>query len=382
MSRPHLGLTWDHPRGREALRAAAARAGGLIEWRVQPLEGFESAPIAELAAAHDLLVLDHPHIGEAVAEDAILPLDALFPADLLEAWRRRTVGRALDSYVWGGRLFALPLDVAAQVMARRPDRIPKAPDGWDEVVALSHRQSVAPCLAGPHAVLTWMAIAASLGGRPGGEDLAADDPAREALAILRELYDRAPRATRGMNPIALLEHVASGEGPDLAPLVFGYVTYAAPGPGRLAFSDAPRGEGTARGSVLGGTGIALTRRAEPDRALLDHLAWLMEKATQIGFVSVHAGQPSARGAWESPEVNAAAGGFYLDTLRTVAGALVRPRFDGYVAFQTTASERLRDALAAGEPADATIAALRGLWRAARGKARGDLDDPPSRTGRS
>ena len=381
MSRAHLGLTWDHPRGREALRAAA-RAGGLIEWRVQPLEGFESAPIAELATAHDLLVLDHPHVGEAVAEDVIVPLDALFPADRIEAWRRRTVGRALDSYVWGGRLYALPLDVAAQVMVRRPDRVPQAPDSWDEVVALSHQQPVAPCLAGPHAILMWIAIVASLGGEPGGEDLVADDPARAALAILRELHDRAPSATHGMNPIALLEHMASGEGPDLVPLVFGYVTYAAPSPGRLAFSDAPCGNGTTRGSVLGGTGIALTRRAEPDRALLDHLAWLMEEATQTGLIPAHAGQPSARAAWESAEVNAATGGFYRDTLRTIDGALVRPRFDGYVAFQTAASARLREALASGESADATIAALRGLWRDLRAAARGDLDDPSSRTGRS
>ena len=52
---PHYkALTWDHPRGYRALRDAAsevAPAQGLsIHWDKQPLEGFESHPIADLCA--------------------------------------------------------------------------------------------------------------------------------------------------------------------------------------------------------------------------------------------------------------------------------------------------------------------------------------------
>lgn len=43
-------LTWNHPRGYNALAAAAARpelaeSGLAIAWDKQPLEGFESHPI-------------------------------------------------------------------------------------------------------------------------------------------------------------------------------------------------------------------------------------------------------------------------------------------------------------------------------------------------
>ncbi|MCJ7872787.1 enoyl-CoA hydratase-related protein [Phaeobacter sp. J2-8] len=38
----YLGLTWDHPRGFNAL-AAAEKNGGPVHWDVQPLEGFETA---------------------------------------------------------------------------------------------------------------------------------------------------------------------------------------------------------------------------------------------------------------------------------------------------------------------------------------------------
>ena len=79
------GLTWDHPRGYVALAAAAAKTAAegraVVAWSKQPLEGFESHPIAELAARYDLLVLDHPHIGEAVEADCLVPLEALFTAD-------------------------------------------------------------------------------------------------------------------------------------------------------------------------------------------------------------------------------------------------------------------------------------------------------------
>ena len=53
------GLTWDHPRGFNALAAAALEIAprGLLRWVKQPLEGFESHPIADLAARFDLIVL-------------------------------------------------------------------------------------------------------------------------------------------------------------------------------------------------------------------------------------------------------------------------------------------------------------------------------------
>ena len=65
----HQSPTWDHPRGFAALAAtaehAAAEGRPVVAWSKQPLEGFESDPIADLAARFNLLVLDHPHIGEA-----------------------------------------------------------------------------------------------------------------------------------------------------------------------------------------------------------------------------------------------------------------------------------------------------------------------------
>ena len=87
------GLTWNNPRGFNALAAAARQVAprGLLNWDKQPLEGFESHPIGDLAARFDLIVIDHPHIGEAVALCCLRALDEVFcPKELADwgAWLR------------------------------------------------------------------------------------------------------------------------------------------------------------------------------------------------------------------------------------------------------------------------------------------------------
>lgn len=362
------GLTWDHPRGYRALEAAAERdPDKVIAWARQPLEGFESHPIADLASRYDLLVLDHPHIGEAIAENCLQPIEDFFSGTEIEAWAAGTIGSALDSYRWDTRHYALPLDVATQVMARDPERVPDAPDTWDDVLRVSTRHQLALSLAGPHAILTFFSLCLSLGEEPGGEDLVSDAVALEAFGRIRHLRERAPAGSEKLNPIGLIEAIANRSGIALVPLVFGYVNYAAAAPGRhaVAFSEAPRIAARGRrGSVLGGTGIGITARARPDAALLDRLRWLMSAEAQTGFIPAHDGQPSARAAWQSAGVNRAWDGFYRATIATTESAWVRPRFAGYIAFQTAASAILRQALETAAPPAVALAEIRTHWRAA------------------
>ncbi|MEM8822772.1 MAG: carbohydrate ABC transporter substrate-binding protein [Pseudomonadota bacterium] len=374
------GLTWDHPRGYDALaeaarRADVGRAEPLISWDKQPLEGFESAPIADLCARYDLVVLDHPHIGEAVAEGCLRSLEDLFSAAQIAEWEAQTVGPALGSYRWAGRHWALPLDVATQVMARRADKIAEPPGDWDSVEDIAASQPVALSLGGPHAFLTLISMAAGQEHVVGGDDMLPDDVALACLARLRRLAAKAPRGTETLNPIGLLDAMGNGDGIALIPLIFGYVTYARPGHTKhaLAFSDAIRWAG-GKGGVLGGTGIAFSARATPAPDLVEHIAWLMRPETQTAFIPDNGGQPSARPAWQSDAVNAAWAGFYRDTLQTAEHALLRPRFDGFPTFTNAAAEDLRAALASGADEMTILKALRDRWRAARTKARGDLDD--------
>lgn len=374
------GLTWDHPRGYDALaeaarRVNAGRAEPLILWDKQPLEGFESAPITDLCAKYDLVVLDHPHIGEAVAAGCLVPLEEVFAPQELTDWAAQTVGPAFRSYGWEGLHWALPLDVATQVMARRADLLPDGPDDWDAVEALATQGKVALSLGGPHAFLNLISTAAGQGAVIGGDNMLPDAVALPALARLQRLAALAPDGSAGLNPIALLEAMARSDRIALVPLIFGYVTYARSGhaPHPICFSDSLT-EAAGLGGVLGGTGIAMSRRARIGPEIKAHLRDLLSVAVQTDLFPAFGGQPSARAAWHSKAVNADAGHFYANTLRTAESALLRPRFDGFPTFCNTASALIRADFAKRTPPQRTLTALRGLWRDARAQARGSLDD--------
>lgn len=363
----YVGLTWDHPRGRHALERSAHRVGDgdTLRWEAQPLEGFESAPIDELAARYDLLVLDHPHLGDALSTGALVPVDTLFPPERVAAWRHDAVGPSIASYELDGHLWALPLDAATQVSARDPERVPDAPATWDDAIALAERGRVATSLAGPHAFLSLCSIAVSLGDDDaGGRRLFAPQIGRAAFDILARLSAHAPAGTAGLNPIGLLERMQRRRDVDYIPLVYGYVTYSS---ATLAFGPPPRAGGRI-GSTIGGTGIAVTRRTAPSPALLAHLEWLLDPHTQRTVIAADDGQPSARAAWTDPAVDAAAHGFYSATLDTLEQSWVRPRLPGYIAFQSAASALVRDALADERDGGAVIDELEGRFQVLRAAA--------------
>ena len=73
------GMTWDHPRGYAPLVEGSRRwkelSGVEIHWDRRSLQDFEAFPVAELARQYDLMIIDHPHVGQAVREACLLPLD-------------------------------------------------------------------------------------------------------------------------------------------------------------------------------------------------------------------------------------------------------------------------------------------------------------------
>jgi multiple sugar transport system substrate-binding protein len=365
---PYRGLTWDHPRGYTAL---AASGGALIAWDRQPLAGFETHPIADLCARYDLVVLDHPHVGEAVAQACLQPLEALFDAAEIAALEADSIGPSLASYRYAGRHWALPLDAASQVMAFRADLIDDAaPTLWSEVLALAEQVPIALSLAGPHAALSFQSIAAAFAATPADPAQFVDEDAGlVALDILARIAARMPVTAWPLNPIELLHRMATSDDIALCPLVYGYVNYATPtdpAAKPIAFADAPRGTAGGRpGSTLGGTGIGISTRCAVTPELLDHLRWLMGAEVQTRFIPQHDGQPSRRAAWADEAVNARWGGFYRATAATLEQAHLRPRHDGAIAFQTAASSMIRRALVDGTPHRALLDAMQAAYTASR-----------------
>ena len=215
-------------------------------------------------------------------------------------------------------------------MAARSDLLQGAPPPttWDEVVALSKASGkVALSLAGPHAVLSYLSIAAALGEPPAERDpdlLVSPDMGRRVYEILVELAMLGPQSVRAKNPIGILGHMAGNDDVALCPLVYGYVNYAAPDSGRpLRFSNAPRAVAGGRpGSTLGGTGIGISRRCAVTPELTRHLRVADERRRRRAeFIPAHDGQPSRRSAWADASVNARWGDFYRNTSDTLEARL-------------------------------------------------------------
>jgi multiple sugar transport system substrate-binding protein len=365
------GITWDHPRGYAALAElerldaeADTRYGAApvpLTWDRQPLAGFESGPIADLAGRYDLLVVDHPGLGAAMP--TLHPLDELFSPSELAALAAVAVGQSAGSYRYAGHQWALPLDAAAQICVVRPDLMGgrPAPATWQEVAAAAREVPFTLVLGGPHALLTLLAICAAQGappvaeagdGSPAGgfaDDAAARDAVLIALALLADVCARIDVALAAGDPIDVLEAMASGDAPACAPLAYGYVTYSEPGrrPHLLAACDAPAWRPGGRpGSVLGGTGVAVSRRVAGGDipAARAHLRRLVAGPVQAELVPRAGGQPALRTAWESDVVNAACGDFYRRTRATLDQAWIRPRFAGWIAFQNHGSAAVRSGL--------------------------------------
>jgi multiple sugar transport system substrate-binding protein len=229
-------------------------------------------------------------------------------------------------------------------MAYRPDRS-SAVQTWGEIVAEARKGGVALSLAGPHAALTFLSICAALGEPPAVRDpkiLVGEEIGAAAFDLMAQVFSYAERSLLGLNPIGILAHMATHDDVRLCPLVYGYVNYTRQG---IKFADAPKAYGI--GSTLGGTGIGISTRCEVTPELLTHLRWLMSLSAQQNFIPTHDGQPSLRAAWHDTGVNAAWGDFYSATAQTLESAYVRPRYSGYIAWQTQASAYLRDALDTG-----------------------------------
>lgn len=348
-------MTWSHPRGYAPMLACSRlwkdETGIEVAWDRRSLQDFESFPVEELARAYDLIVIDHPHVGQITAEGCLSPLDVKGREAERAAIAAGSVGRSYDSYAWEGRQWAFPIDAAAQVQAFRPDALSSPPAAWAQVVALAREGRVLLPLRPPHSLMCFYTLAANLGHACAVapfDGLIAREAGVATFETLREIAGLVPPECFGMDPIAASERMA-GEGSPFvcAPLLYGYVSYAIAGfrPHRLAFADIPAAGGAGpAGSALGGTGIAVSAFSKQREAATDFAYWIAGAKVQRTAYAASGGQPGHAAAWDDEAVNAASGDFYRNTRRTLEGAWVRPRHDGYMQFQQAASERINAGL--------------------------------------
>ncbi|TSE04679.1 extracellular solute-binding protein [Mesorhizobium intechi] len=366
-------MTWSHPRGYDPMVACSSlwrqKTGVAIHWDQRSLQDFESFPVEELARAYDLIVIDHPHVGQITAERCLAPLDVAGREAERAALASGSAGQSYPSYAWQGRQWAFPIDAASQVQAWRPDALDAPPARWSEVLELARQGRVLLPLRPPHALMVFYTLAGNLGypcaTDPSG-DLIDSETGSEVFEMMREIAALVEPGCLEMDPIAVSERMAeAGSRIVCAPLIYGYVSYAMSGfrAHRLAFTDIPAvGSNGPIGSALGGTGIAVSAFSKAKEAATDFAYWVASGDVQRGPYAAAGGQPGHAAAWEDQIVNAATDNFYRGTRATLEGAWVRPRHDGYMAFQQAASDRILSGMTSGHKGARVIADLISLFR--------------------
>ena len=120
------GLAWDHRRCWGPLDASvplytAGKPGLAIDWDRRSLYEFGEGRIEDVVREYDLIVFDHPFVGDVARDHLLVPFDDHLSPATRKIFEAELVGKSWASYQANGRQWALPIDAAAQVAAYRPD---------------------------------------------------------------------------------------------------------------------------------------------------------------------------------------------------------------------------------------------------------------------
>ena len=367
------GMTWDHSRGFDPMIATsgifARETGVQIVWEKRSLQAFADRPVAEMADEYDLMVIDHPHVGEASRQGLLLALDGRGREAGLADLAAASVGLSHASYEFDGHQWALAIDAATPVAARRPDLLGEAPAEWAEVLELARAGRVAFALIPVNALMTFFGLARNIGHEIGTADgrLIDAGAGAEVLERMREIVALIPERCLTLDPIGIYEWMGrSAAAPAYSPFGYGYTNYSRAGYCRfpLVFADAPGLDGAGpRGTVLGGTGIAVSARSAHREAAVDYAFRVAGADWQKGAFFEAGGQPAHAAAWNDERCNAATRGFFRGTRRTMETAWLRPRHDGYMAFQDRGGDLVHACLRGKAAVPATLTALQDAWEA-------------------
>lgn len=371
------GITWDHSRAFPPLVATAQRFGELnpgvrVTWEKRSLHAFGHANVAELAQQFDLVVMDHPWCGFAVDHNVFVDLNTCADPDVLAELHQQSVGNSAGSYLYNGQLIALPIDAATPVASYRPDLLAPAnvPQTWDELLSLAGKGRVAASGFHVDLLLHLVMLVVSLGGKPfeSPDEWATPDIAEHAMQMLGELFRLLPKECLEWNPIAVYEHMTRYDDVIYCPFAYSYSNYARPGFALHPLANADLvsiGSNVRLRSVLGGTGVALSRNCKAKEQALAYMSYIASARVQNGIYVAAGGQPAHRAAWTDSNTNASAGSFFSQTLAATDRAYTRPRYNGFLQFQETAGLPLLDWIRSGGPVQPTLQRINDLYRNSR-----------------
>lgn len=361
-------VAWNDPRCVQPLEAAAAvwetRTGIAIDIVRRPLTAFNDQPLSELAPICDVMIIDYPHIAQALREEAIIPIDNLVDESEVDEVADRSIGRCQDSFSVDDVVAAFASDAACHVAAYRPVALEKLsiplPQTWNDVFALQehHPGSVAVALYATDAISCLMSLAAGQGAGPDGgmHMFPSRHGVQRAIGTLARLASNVGSYCWECTPQQLFAEAATRTEIAYIPFTFGYTRMVTPEQGGWRFAAPPVGSG----SLLGGAGMAVSSQTPFREKAAAFASWYCRDEGQL-LAGRNWGQPSGLAAWNDPDIDSMTMGFYSCTRRTQVNAYVRPLRPWWPAVQDEAGKTLAELLRAGAPASAIVDSLEAIY---------------------
>lgn len=354
------GITWNHTRGLLPMVATAQRFTELnpdveISWEKRSLQDFADSSIEELAKKFDLLVIDHPWTGFGAKKEVILPLSDHLNAAYIQEQEDNSVGLSYESYVFGNKLWALPIDAATPVAAARLDILAQKglqlPQTFEEVLQLAKQGLVAFAGIPIDVLMSFYMFCCSLGEAPfkSENEVISLETGTKALQMFRELAQYVDVANFDRNPIQVYEHMVNTDEVAYCPFAYGYSNYSRTGYARklLHFYDLVQLSGQPMISSLGGTGLAVSAFSQHIPEALKYAEFTASTVVQQNLFTDNGGQPGNLKAWQSERLNDITHQYFKNTLPALQRAYLRPRYFGYMQFQDHAGDPIRQYLMNG-----------------------------------
>lgn len=364
------GMAWDHPRGYEPLRALSksftqSHPEVSIKWDVRSLKEFGDMPIEDLIEEYDLITIDHPYMGQAHKNQLLLDLKGIISEDELAVFENAYVDHCYDSYQYKGHLYALPIDAAALVAAKRDDQLSKlrlqVPTTLEELKSfykkVPNKLSVAWALCPTDIWCAFLTLCAQIGGR-GFINENGIDPKIGAKAIdeLKYHLEFIHPESINWNPIQILDEMAANDEIIYAPYLFGYTNYSRMGYAKniVTFIDSPANPNTEVSTILGGVGLAVSAHCKYKKLAVELLKYIANIENQAGEYVRHQGQPAGLKAWKSEANNALCNDFFTNTMKTMKNAYIRPQYPGWNEFQEQGADLIHACVVQNTGADTLI----------------------------
>jgi multiple sugar transport system substrate-binding protein len=330
-------------------------------------------PIEDLIDTYDLITIDHPYMGQAHSNQLLLALEERLTETILNEYYNQSVGPSFKSYYYNGHLYALPIDAAALVAASRNDLISalnlELPNTRVKLLDFYNKVPTGYSVAWPLCATDLWCTFLTLCAQDGGKDFIENRKMDEKVgnAVLNELKEHLKHLhpeSLNWNPIQILDRMAADDEIIYSPFLFGYTNYSRDGYAKniVNFSNSPTNSITDVSTILGGVGLAVSAKCKHADIAVAYVNYVAQAETQEGIYTKNGGQPGNLIAWESTANNVLCHDFFERTRTTMEKAYVRPRHEGWNAFQEQGAELLHNALVINIPSATVMKNLNQLYQ--------------------